>query len=133
MTTTPLGHTTWVFPGGDIPAESTGREPEFTSRDTLCVLNTGRAPAGLEITAYFAGADPVGPFLIEVGGQRVRHVPVNNLIDPQALPLGEPYGLVVRSDVAIVAQLSRTDTRRGALAIAVAPGHPLTESPRFDS
>lgn len=125
MTAMALGEKVWVLAAGNVPMESSGAEPEFTSRDDLCVLNTGDEPARLEITAYLHDADPVATFRLEVGAARVRHVPVNNLIDPQALPLGVPYGLVVRSDVPVVAQLSRTDTRRGALAVALLPLHPL--------
>lgn len=122
--TDPVGHTRWTFAGGNIPVESTGPEPEFTSRDDLCVLNAGDEQAALTITVYFRDDEPVGPFHLDVAAERVRHVPINNLIDPQAIPLGEPYALVVHSDRPVVAQLTRTDTRRGGLAIATASGHP---------
>lgn len=118
-----IGEDRWVFPAGRIPLESTGVEPEFTSRDELCVLNTGNDPAQLTITVFFQTHDPVGPFSLEIAPRRVRHVPVNNLIDPQAIPLGVPYGLVVESTRPVVVQLSRTDTRRGDLAIAIAAGY----------
>jgi hypothetical protein len=37
----------------------------------------------------------------------VRHVRVNDLIDPQAPPLCRPYGAVVRSQLPLVIQLPR--------------------------
>lgn len=117
-----LGRRTWVFPGGHIPATGTGPEPEYTGRDELAVLNGGSEPARLELTVLYEDRDPVGPYPLRVAARRVRHVRINDLIDPQAVPLGVPYGLIVRSDVPVVAQLTRTDTRREALTTAVAPG-----------
>jgi hypothetical protein len=106
----PLGHTTWAIPGGHIPPESRGREPEHTSRDVLCLLNAGDAEARLSMTFYYADREPVGPYPLRVPARRVRHVRVNDLIDPQAVPLGVPYGCVIESDVPIVVQLTRVDS-----------------------
>lgn len=118
----PLGHTTWTFPGGNIPAESTGHEPERTSRDELCLLNTSPETAEIELTVFHADRDPVGPYPFTVAGRRVRHVRVNDLINPQAVPLGEPYGIVLHSSVPVVVQLTRLDTRDGQLSTAMTPG-----------
>lgn len=117
-----LGGRVWVFPAGNIPVESTGHEPEFTSREELCILNTGRRAATVEITVFFEDRPPVAPFRVEVKGRRVRHVRVNNLIDPHAIPLGVPYGMVVRSDRRVVVQVARLDTRRGAVSSSVVSG-----------
>ena len=35
----PFGKTRWIIPGGHIPLESIGHEPEFTSRDQIAILN----------------------------------------------------------------------------------------------
>lgn len=118
-----IGHRTWVFPSGGIPVESTGPEPEFTSRDELCVLNADAESVTIEIEVMFEHDEPIGPFALRIGGRSVRHVRVNNLIDPRPVPLGVPYGLVVRSGHPVVAQLVRTDTRRGALAVTAMDGH----------
>lgn len=106
-----LGGRVWVVPDGRIPFPSHGDEPEFTSFDQLCVLNTGDESAALEITVYYADREPVGPYSIRVGARRVRHVRLNDLIDPEAIALGRPYGCVVRSQVPIVVQFLRQDTR----------------------
>jgi hypothetical protein len=50
---------------------------------------------------------------------------INDLIDPEAVPLGVPYGLVVRSDVPVVVQLSRLDTRAAEVAITIVNGQRL--------
>ena len=117
-----VGSTTWVFPGGFIPAGSTGPEPARTSREELCVLNAGDDDAEIEITVFHERQDPVGPYPLVVAARRMRNVRINDLIDPQAVPLGVPFAAVVRSNVPIVAQLNRTDTSDGGLSITVASG-----------
>ncbi|GGH47930.1 sensory rhodopsin transducer [Microbacterium album] len=119
---TALGTTTWVFSAGNVPPQSTGAEPEFTSRDELCLLNTGDADTHVELWVYFEDRDPSGPFPITVGARRVCHRRINDLIDPHAIPLGVPYGLVVQSDAPIVAQLTRLDTRKAELATSTTLG-----------
>lgn len=123
--TTPLGATTWALPGGRIPFPSNGHEPEFTSFDQLCLLNTGDEPAQVELTIYYTDAEPVGPYPMEVPARRVRHVRLNDLVDPQAITLDRPYGAVLRSSVPIVVQFQRQDTRLpGSLALATAMAYP---------
>ncbi len=113
-----MGRTSWVFSAGFAPSQSTGEEPEFTSRNTLCLLNTGDRTACVELTVYHEEAEPVGPYRIEVASRRVRHHRINDLIDPQAVALDAPYGLVVESDEPVVAQLYYLDSRGGQLAVS---------------
>lgn len=110
--------------GGRIPERSAGPEPESTSYDMVCLLNPGDADANVSLWAFYERREPVGPYLLSVGARRVRHVRLNDLIDPEAMPLGEEYGLVVRSDVPVVVQFWRQDTERGK-ALATAPAVPL--------
>lgn len=112
------GRTSWVFSAGFAPSASTGVEPEFTSRNTLCLLNTGNQAACIELTVYYDDADPVGPYEVLVEPQRVKHQRINDLIDPQAVMLDQPYGLVVESDRPVVAQLYYLDSRGDELAVS---------------
>lgn len=113
-----LGRTMWVFAAGFAPSQSTGAEPEFTSRNTLCLLNTADQPACAELMVYYDDADPVGPFEVLIEAQRVKHQRINDLIDPAAVYLDKPYGLVVTSDVPVVAQLYYLDSREGQLTVS---------------
>lgn len=108
----------WVFSAGFAPSRSTGFEPDFTSRNTLCLLNTGNEPACVELTVYYEDAEPVGPYEILVDSQRVKHQRINDLIDPEAVRLDRPYGLMVESDKPVVAQLYYLDSRNGNLAVS---------------
>ena len=69
---TPIGKTLWVVPGGHVPLEGTGREPEFTSHDKLSFLNAGDQDAHLELTIYHVNRDPVGPYKLTVAARRCR-------------------------------------------------------------
>ena len=112
----PLGRTRWAIPGGRVPLRSTGHEPTFTSHDKLCLLNAGDDDAHVEITVYYADLAPVGPYQVCVPARRVKHVRVNDLIDPLAVPLDEEYAAVVESDVPVVVQFSRLDSGAAAAA-----------------
>lgn len=118
-----LGSTVWVFSAGNVPLGSTGREPEFTSRDEICFVNTGGEDAHVELTVYHADRPPVAGYRLTVGAERVCHRRINDLIDPEAVPLDVPYGLVVRSDRPVVAQLQRLDTRSTALSVSISDGY----------
>ena len=112
-----IGKKTWVIVGGHIPLHSTGHEPECTSFDELCVLNTTDREARLSITIYYADREPVGPYPLKVQPRRTRHVRFNDLIDPQAIPLDTDYAAVVQSSVPVVVQFIRQDTGQAAKAL----------------
>jgi hypothetical protein len=120
-----LGGRTWVFSAGFAPSQSTGFEPDFTSRNTLCLLNTGHRPACVELSIYYEDAEPVGPYEILVAAQRVKHQRINDLIEPEAVYLDRPYGLVVESDEPIIAQLYYLDSRNGHLTVSHLNPSPL--------
>jgi hypothetical protein len=109
-----LGHRTWVIPAGRIPASGTGREPEFTSRDEVWLVNTGSENASVELTMYYEERDPIGAYRLTVAARRLRSIRVNDLIDPEAVPLEQNYAVVVASTQPIVVQVARYDTRQAA-------------------
>ena len=122
-----IGRTTWAIPGGRIPRHSTGPEPEFTSRDELFLLNTGAIEARVELTIFYADREPRGPYRLAIEACRVRCVRFNDLIDPEAMPLGVDYGVVVESNIPIVVQFARVDTSQTALALLGSIAFPVAE------
>ena len=54
-----IGCRRWAIPEGYIPEESTGPEPQMTSHETVCLLNTSDRTAHVEIAVYFADREPV--------------------------------------------------------------------------
>src|SRR5688500_2913841 len=120
-----FGHDTWIIPGGRIPAQSTGREPDFTSRDELWFLNAGNRMAEITILLYYDDRDPVGPYHLRVDARRVSSIRINDLIDPEAPPLERDYAAVVHSNVPIVVQSARYDTRRAEQAMSWSLAFPV--------
>lgn len=112
----PIGRTRWAIPGGDVPVESTGPEPEMVSRDEVCLLNAGEETVTVELTLQYADGREAGPYSLTVAAERVRHVRINDLIDPHAPPLGAAYGIVVESTAPVVVQFTRQDTCQDELA-----------------
>ncbi len=100
-----------------IPNWSHGPEPELESHETACVLNAADREAKLEITLYFTDRDPIGPYLVTVPPRRTRHLRFNELEEPEPVPRGEDYASVIESDVPVVVQHSRLDSRQAENAL----------------
>jgi hypothetical protein len=113
----PIGNTRWAIAEGWIPDGSSGPEPEMTSHETLCFLNTGDHDAHVEVTLFFADREPAGPYRLTVGARRTLHQWINDLADPEPVPKATDYAMLVESNVPIVVQHTRLDTRQEAAAL----------------
>lgn len=112
-----IGKKLWVIAEGYIPKYGNGPEPEFTSHETACILNTNDKAAILEITIYFADKEPVGPYKVRVDARRTYHLRFNDLTDPEPIPQGTDYSSVIRSNVCVVVQHTRLDSRQAENAL----------------
>lgn len=112
-----IGRTVWAIAEGYIPSQSTGEGRAFESHETACILNPGDQDAHVEITLFFSDREPVGPYRIEVPARRTRHVRFNDLQDPRPVPRDTDYASVLTSDVPVVVQHTRLDSRQAALAL----------------
>ena len=115
--TKPIGKTRWAIAEGYIPTWSTGPEPEMLSHETACMLNAGDSDAHVTITIFFSDRNPVGPYKLTVPARRTSHLRFNNLDDPQPIPRGTNYASVIESDVPIVVQHTRLDSRQAENAL----------------
>ena len=113
----PIGHTRWAIAEGYIPGWSHGPEPQFTSHETACLLNVNDRDAHVEITIFYADREPAGPYRITVPARRTKHVRFNNLAEPEAIPKDTDYASVIESDVPIVVQHTRLDSRQAENAL----------------
>ncbi|MEP7019833.1 MAG: sensory rhodopsin transducer [Pseudonocardiales bacterium] len=120
-----IGARTWVIADGWIPPGSTGPEPEMTSHDTVCILNAGEDDAQVELTLYFADADPAGPYQFTVPARRNRHQRFNDLTTPEPVPVGVDFSCVVVSDQPVVVQQTRLDSRQAANALLSTIAYPV--------
>ena len=120
----PIGAREWVIAEGYIPPESHGPQPQMLSHETVCLLNTSDEDASVEITIYYKDREPVGPYKLTVPARRTRHVRFNDLKDPEPVPRDTDYSSVIRSDVPIVAQHTRLDSRQAANALLSTIAYP---------
>ena len=113
----PLGKKRWAIAEGWIPEDSTGPAPELTSHETACILNASDRDARVEITVFFADRDPIGPYEVTVPARRTKHVRFNDLDAPEPVPKGTDYASVLESDVPVVVQHTRLDSRQSENAL----------------
>ena len=113
----PIGRRQWAIAEGYIPPESHGPAPTMTSHEAVCILNTSDQDAHVEIVIYFSDREPVGPYRVEVPARRTKHVRFNNLKDPEPVPLGTDYASTIESDVPVIIQHTRLDSRQDANAL----------------
>jgi hypothetical protein len=66
---------------------------------------------------YFHDRPPVGPYRFTVPAQRTHHLRFNDLVDPAEIPRETDYSSVFESDVPVVVQHTRLDSRQPALAL----------------
>jgi hypothetical protein len=112
-----IGRTRWAIAEGYIPSLSHGPEPQMTSHETVCILNANSGDAHVAITIYYSDREPVGPYRIVVPARRTRHVRFNDLDDPAPIPRDTDYASLIESDVPIVVQHTRLDSRQSENAL----------------
>ncbi|HIK03565.1 MAG TPA: sensory rhodopsin transducer [Trichormus sp. M33_DOE_039] len=112
-----IGRTCWAIAEGYIPPYSNGPEPQFISHETVCILNACNQDAHVEITIYYSDKEPVGPYRVTVPARRTKHVRFNDLTDPEPIPHDTDFASVIQSDVPIVVQHTRLDSRQAENAL----------------
>jgi hypothetical protein len=119
-----IGKRIWAIAEGYIPEGSQGPEPQMTSHETACLLNAADQDARVEITIYFSDREPAGPYLLVVPARRTRHVRFNDLTDPEPIPRDTDYASLIVSDIPIVVQHTRLDSRQSANALLSTMAYP---------
>jgi hypothetical protein len=112
-----IGKRRWAIAEGYIPDGSHGPEPEMLSHETACILNANDEDATVAITLYFADREPTGPYTVTIPAGRTKHVRFNDLKDPEPVPRATEYASVLESDLPIVVQHTRLDSRQAENAL----------------
>jgi hypothetical protein len=112
-----IGKCRWAIAEGYIPASSHGPAPQMTSHETVCILNATDRDAQVRLTVFYVDREPVGPYNISVPARRTRHVRFNDLTDPEPIPHDTDFASVIESDVPIVVQHTRLDSRQAENAL----------------
>jgi hypothetical protein len=113
----PIGRTRWAIAEGYIPSQSSFADRTLISHETACILNAGDEEAHIAITLFFADREPVGPYRVTVSPRRTLHLRFNDLKDPAPVPLDTDYASVFESDVPIVLQHTRLDSRHAEVSL----------------
>lgn len=90
----------------------------------MCILNAGDEDARVTITVFFQDREPAGPYELSVPARRTRHVRFNDLTTPEPIPVETDFASVVESDVPIVVQHTRLDSRQSENALVSTIAYP---------
>jgi hypothetical protein len=119
-----IGHKRWAVAEGYIPGWSNGPEPQMTSHETLCILNTNHETAVITLTVFFSDREPAGPYRIVVPPLRTRHIRLNELAEPEPIPKDTDFASVIESNIPIVVQHTRLDSRQAENALISTIAYP---------
>jgi hypothetical protein len=112
-----IGRRRWAIAEGYIPSESSFSDRALISHETACILNATDRDAHVAITIFFADRDPAGPYRLTVPARRTLHLRFNDLNDPHPVPRDTDYASVFDSDVPIVVQHTRLDSRHAEVSL----------------
>jgi len=121
-----IGRTRWAIAEGYIPSESCSADRALVSHETACILNPGNEEANVSITVFFTDREPIGPYAIKVPPRRTLHLRFNDLHDPQTIPRDTDYASIIESDVPIVVQHTRLDSRRAEISLISTMAYPAS-------
>jgi len=93
-----IGRRRWAVAEGYIPPWSHGPQPAMASHESVSLLNAGPVDAHVAVTLYFSDREPV--------------------------PQGTEYSSVIESDVPIVVQHTRLDSRQAENALMTTVAFP---------
>jgi hypothetical protein len=114
---TAVGQRVWAIPEGYIPTGSVSQDHALVSHEAACILNTSNENAEINITLFFEDREPVGPYHVRLPARRTLHLRFNDLTDPQPVPRDTSYASLIESDVPIVVQHTRLDSRDPHIAL----------------
>lgn len=123
MTEKSSGAKKWFFPDGYLPEPDDS--PIAPSHETVSIMNPTGEEATVEITIFFEDREPIEGVELEVGSKRDIHVRLDRFEQYSGveLPKETPYGLRLASDVKVICQLSRMDTRNDNLSLFTTTGY----------
>jgi hypothetical protein len=113
-----VGRECWAIPEEFIPSRSmVNADRPLLSHEAFCVLNAADADANIAVTLLSTDREPVGPDRVTVDARRTYHFRFNELEQPEPVPLDTDYASVIESDVPIMVQHTRLDSRAAEIAL----------------
>jgi hypothetical protein len=111
-----IGRRRWAIAEGYIPSESSFSNRELISHETACILNAGDKDAHIAITVFFVDREPTA-YRVTVPARRTLHLRFNDLKDPVPVPFDTDFSSVFESDVPIIVQHTRLDSRKSEVSL----------------
>jgi len=112
-----MGRTRWAIAEGHIPSQSSFTDRALVSHETACILNAGGSDAQVSLTIFFADREPAGPYRVTVPARRTLHLRFNDLVEPSPVPRDTDFSSVFESNVPIVVQHTRLDSRHAEVSL----------------
>jgi hypothetical protein len=119
-----LGRRRWAIAEGYIPSQSSFADRALISHETACILNATNHEAHVQITVFFADREPIGPYRVTVAPRRTLHLRFNDLKEPAPIPRDTDYSSVFESNVPIVLQHTRLDSRHAEVSVLSTTAYP---------
>lgn len=110
-----IGRRVWAIAEGYIPQGDGFADRALASHETACILNATDRDAHIELTIFFADREPVH-YAFTVAARRTKHLRFDDLTEPP-VPRGTDYASLFVSDVPVVVQHTRLDSRRAEIAL----------------
>lgn len=116
------GNLVWVFPDLEMPPAG---DSLLKGHESVIILNMNSVPANIKISLYFEDKEPILDIPVTVAANRVRCLRTNNTADFGGLeiPREMQYAMKVESDVPVVVQYGRLDTRQDNMAFYTVMGY----------
>ena len=116
------GKKIWYFPDGERPPFG---DSELKGHESYIVLNPNQKDAHIRFTFYFEDKEPVRDIETTVGAERVRCYQTHNPehFGGYTLPVSTQYAATVVSDIPIIVQYGRLDSRQTNLAYYTTMGY----------
>ena len=112
-----IGRRRWSIAEGYIPSQSSFSDRALISHETACILNASDQEAHISVTVFFEDREPVGPYRVTMAPRRTLHLRFNDLNEPAPIPLDTDFSSVFKSDVPIIVQHTRLDSRHAEVSL----------------
>ena len=122
-----LGKKVWAFPDAFLPAKGhpykTSSHGDQFGHESLCIIHYDQNTANIVLDLLYEDQDPIENYTFNMQGKRSIHLRIDDIgVNGQKLPREKPYSIVLKSNINVVAQLSRLDTTSEHNAFMTAMG-----------
>ena len=122
------GAKVWFIPDGYL-ATPVDDDPGYKNHEAICILNSTPRNAHIFLDFYYADRDPAEDIAIIIPAKRCVHVRIDHPeeLGGYVVPFDTPYGVRLRSDVAIIVQYSRMYSTTRNISLMTTMAYPVSE------